>query len=216
MCADLNREHKIKMNKSIIIDLAAELQSTTIGRVILAGSGAMLFYHDGTETTLRNTDIDLIVLSENFESYRNVVTQVLDIDGVFPSTTYHNQLVCVEYKGVNVDIIPSKPEILGYTNTWFKLAFELNPFLELNSNVSVINSGLFVATKLEAALDQLSDDIFHTKHLADVLFTLDHVQISFDIDHPQSKSIYEYLGTGLESLGINPKKYLRSFTDDET
>lgn len=195
------------MNKVIIAGLAEKFQVAGIGDMCIAGSGAMLFYDEVSCSALRSTDIDLIVRSETLSSYKKIVSLILDIDEVFPSTTYSNQLVCVDFRGVKVDIIPSNAEILGYKNNWFKLAFDIKPYIQLSSHVIVMNSVLFVATKVEAALDQIKNQTFHKKHRDDVLHILNHIQLPFSSCIPD-KLIYQFIYKGLISLGINPKDFL--------
>jgi hypothetical protein len=203
------------MNKIIMQCLAEKLEFANVGEVIIAGSGAMLFYEESPCPKLRNTDIDLIVKSTNIESYKELINSILDIEGVYPSTTYSSRLVCVEYRGVKVDIIPSKTEILGLKNNWFKYVFEVNPYIGLTCHVAVINSSLFVASKIEAAIDQVNDQLFHSKHKDDVLHILNNVPLVFDERSLQSRAIYEFIYIGLKSLEIDPLKYLQNFIEVE-
>ena len=203
------------MNKIIMQCLAEKLELANIGEVIIAGSGAMLFYEESSCPKLRNTDIDLIVNSTNIESYKELINSILDIEGVYPSTTYSSRLVCVEYRGVKVDIIPNETEILGLKNNWFKYAFEINPYIGLTCSVAVINSSLFVASKIEAAIDQVNNQLFHSKHKDDVLYILNNVPLLFDEGSLQSREIYEFIYSGLKSLEIDPLKYLQNFIEVE-
>ena len=198
------------MNKKIIQCLAEKLQSANVGEVIIAGSGAMLFYDEVTCPKLRNTDIDLIIKSATFDEYKRIVNVILDIDGIYPSVTYSSRLVCLEYNGVKVDIIPSETDILGLNNSWFKHVFEIKPYAELTCHVAVIDSTLFIASKIEAAIDQVNNQLFHSKHKSDVIQILNHVPLKFTEGSVQSKSIYDFIYNGLKTLELDPVEYLQS------
>ncbi len=76
---------------------------------------------------------------------------------------------------VTVDVMPTLPEVLGFSNRWYPLACETAWTARLPSGraVQVISAPAFVATKLEAFAGRGHGDYLFSHDLGDIISVLD-------------------------------------------
>jgi len=77
--------------------------------------------------------------------------------------------------GVLFDLMPVQPEVLGFSNRWYRYAMETAVPVDLGQGASIrlASAVAFVATKLEAFADRGAGDILGSHDLEDVLNIVD-------------------------------------------
>jgi hypothetical protein len=77
--------------------------------------------------------------------------------------------------GVLFDLMPVRPEVLGFSNRWYPYAVETAMPVDLEPGLSIrlVNAVAFVATKLEAFASRGAGDILGSHDLEDVLNIVD-------------------------------------------
>jgi hypothetical protein len=77
--------------------------------------------------------------------------------------------------GVLFDLMPVQPEVLGFSNRWYRYACETAISVDLGHGTSIrmANALAFVATKLEAFSDRGASDVLGSHDLEDVLNIVD-------------------------------------------
>jgi len=76
---------------------------------------------------------------------------------------------------MTLDLMPTSPEVLGFSNRWYEEAIRTAHAIQLREGLSIrlIDPASFVATKLEAFVDRGRGDFFHSHDLEDVLSVVD-------------------------------------------
>jgi hypothetical protein len=76
--------------------------------------------------------------------------------------------------GIKLDLMPTRPEVLGFSNRWFPEAFEHARTHTLNesSTIKLITAPYFLATKLEAFGSRGNGDYMGSKDIEDICAVL--------------------------------------------
>lgn len=77
--------------------------------------------------------------------------------------------------GVLFDLMPVRPDVLGFSNRWYRYAMETAMPVELEPGllIRLVSAVAFVATKLEAYAGRGANDILGSHDLEDVLNVVD-------------------------------------------
>jgi len=77
--------------------------------------------------------------------------------------------------GTRLDLVPSRPEILGFSNSWYPLAVDLAERVKLPGGLAMrlIPASVFVAAKLEAFWGRGEGDFLASHDLEDILTVVD-------------------------------------------
>ncbi len=80
------------------------------------------------------------------------------------------------YEGITVDIMPTDPKILGFSNRWYKEGLTHSiPFnLDKNITIRILSEPYFIACKLEALFNRGMTDLRLSKDLEDIVFLLNN------------------------------------------
>ena len=119
-------------------------------------------------------DVDAIVAVVSQADYYDLAQQLLERG--FTQTVEEGE---PPYRwtlaGMKLDVMPTKEEILGFSNRWYEPAMQTSVNVELKANLSIrlIAPAYFVATKLQAFLDRGRGDYLESHDLEDVLSVID-------------------------------------------
>lgn len=77
--------------------------------------------------------------------------------------------------GIKLDLMPTDPKVLGFSNRWYPLAVEtaMRVRIPYGLELNLITAPAFVATKLEAFLDRGNRDYLASHDLEDILTIID-------------------------------------------
>lgn len=107
-----------------------------------------------------------------------------------------SSVICrFEIDGVKLDIMPTNPDILGFSNIWYESAFKgANEYpLSDKCKIRLITAPYFLATKFEAFLGRGEND-FHGSHdLEDIITLLDGRDSILEEINVSDTSLKEYL-----------------------
>lgn len=143
--------------------------------VFVGGAVAGLLVTDPLAESVRATrDVDAVV-EAGFVQFRRIEEQVAasgfvrDADSDVICRWVHRE------SGVLFDLMPVKPEVLGFSNRWYRYAVDTAVPVDLGEGVSIrlANAVAFVATKLEAFASRGGGDILGSHDLEDVLNIVD-------------------------------------------
>lgn len=157
-----------------LVELVAhELGSLCPEVVFVGGAIVELLLTDEAAPPVSTTkDVDIIVSVASNHGYSQALGDRLralgfaeDMDEDAPLCRWR----CRD--GLKIDVMPTDPEILGFSNRWFPLAFSTATFHRLRSDIviRVITAPCFLATKAEAFLDRGRGDYIGSKDIEDFL-----------------------------------------------
>jgi hypothetical protein len=104
--------------------------------------------------------------------------------------------------GLQLDVVPTDPEIIGFSNRWYALAAASAMPYELASGqwIRLITAPLFLATKLEAFADRGRGDVWASHDLEDFVTVIDGRSELLDELKCAPASVREYLRNTISDL----------------
>ena len=142
--------------------------------VFVGGCAAGLLLTDQSAAPARVTyDVDLTVQVAALRDFHLLEAQ---FSGLGFTRDVTMEVICRwQYQGLEVDLMPSDPAILGFANRWYPLAIETAQTLTLPSEktIRLIAAPAFLATKFEAFSDRGRGDLLGSHDLEDIINVLD-------------------------------------------
>lgn len=105
-------------------------------------------------------------------------------------------------QGVALDLMPSKPGILGFHNRWYPLAVQTATRVRLPNNIEIrlITAPVFVATKFEAFHGRGDNDYLGSHDLEDIITVIDgRPELTQEIDQADGE-LRRYLAAEINTL----------------
>lgn len=139
--------------------------------VFVGGCAAGLLISDPAATPIRATlDVDLVVQVEALTEYHRVEKEITKL-GFQRDMTAEAPICRWVYRQIQVDLMPAKPEIVGFANRWYPLAIADAQMMALPSGVSIrlISAPAFLGTKFEAFAERGEGDLLASHDLEDIL-----------------------------------------------
>lgn len=146
--------------------------------VFVGGAAAPLIISDLGSDGIRPTDdIDVIVEASSRSAYARLEARLRDL-GFLHDTSEGAPICRFVHDGIPLDVMPTDPAILGFSNRWYgyALASEQRVALPNGPEVRVANAVAFVATKLEAFRSpgrEHAGDVLASRDLEDIVTVLD-------------------------------------------
>lgn len=143
--------------------------------VFIGGSVAGLLVTDALAQAVRATqDVDAVVDASRGQ-FQRIAAQVAaagfreDTDSGVICRWVHRE------SGVLFDLMPIQPEVLGFSNRWYRYAVDTAQLVDLGDGLTIrcASAVAFVATKLEAFHRRGKSDVLMSHDLEDVLNIVD-------------------------------------------
>lgn len=112
---------------------------------------------------------------------------------------------------VTVDVMPTLPDVLGFSNRWYPLACETAWTVTLPSGrrIQVITAPAFVATKLEAFAGRGQGDFLFSHDMADIVSVIDgRESLLIELQHAVPE-LRRHIGTAIAQL-LGSRGFLES------
>ncbi|NBX91636.1 MAG: hypothetical protein EB120_04620 [Proteobacteria bacterium] len=154
--------------------------------VFIGGATTTLYLSDETtkyESSVRPTDdVDCVIEVASRTEYAKLEKKIRSL-GFKHSTSPGAPLCRWTYSGVTVDIMPTNPEILGFSNKWYKSGMDESiPFtLPSKLSIRIFTLPYFLASKLEAFKGRGKGDILLSRDFEDII-TLINARIDIRTD----------------------------------
>jgi predicted nucleotidyltransferase len=159
---------KVELIASALGDLRSEL-------IFVGGCAAGLLMSGPATPAARVTyDVDLVAQMANLRDYHRMEKELARLG--FARDMAPEAPICRwRYRGIEVDLMPTDPDILGFANRWYPLAVATAEDVTLPSGIAIrlIAAPLFLATKFEAFADRGNEDLLASHDLEDIVNILD-------------------------------------------
>ncbi|MCF8152320.1 MAG: hypothetical protein K9J80_16375 [Sulfuritalea sp.] len=143
--------------------------------VFVGGCAAGLLMTDAAATLARVTyDVDLVVEVTALLGYHRMEAEFTRRG--FKRDVSPDAPICRwRYRDLEVDLMPTDPEILGFANRWYPLAISSAEEVQLPNGLAIrlIRAPLFVATKFEAFVDRGKQDLLGSHDMEDIINIID-------------------------------------------
>jgi hypothetical protein len=168
------------MTDSVVkIQIVATALGDLKAHVVFVGGSVTELYADNPENSdIRPTvDIDCIVNLHisTYAGYSKLEEQLRNLG--FQDDTSANAPICRKiYKGIIVDFMPVNPDILGFSNIWYKggIINKTEITLPDGTSIFILPAEYYLATKLEAMHSRGGKDIRGSHDWEDIVYVLDN------------------------------------------
>jgi hypothetical protein len=105
-----------------------------------------------------------------------------------------------------VDLMPTSPEILGFTNKWYEEGFKasVNFMIDETTTIKILPPGYFIATKIEAFKNRGHGDGRLSHDFEDLIFMLDNRDSIWDEIKGADQFLRNYISEEFKDLLNNP------------
>jgi predicted nucleotidyltransferase len=173
--------------------------------VVFVGGATVSLYTDRPGGETRPTeDVDILVEVAHYSGYASVEEKlrakgfVNDVD---------SRVIC-RYKvnGIIVDVMPTSEDILGFSNRWYKQAFEnaMQMTIDKDYEVSIFSAPYFLASKLEAFKHRGKNDGRTSSDFEDIIFVLNNRSVIWDELAETKGELRDYFFQKFRSLLSSP------------
>lgn len=188
-------------------EVARALGSLVDDVVFLGGAVAPLLLSDPGATPIRPTDdVDVVVDVQSRPTYDRLQSRLRAL-GFEPD---RDGPICrFLYSGLVVDVMPTDPDIVGFSNRWYPYAMESARWIPLSNDLTirVVSPVAFVATKMEAFRSperKHAGDVLASHDLEDVIAVLDGHDGFADEFAAAPEAVQAYLRDAFTELTADP------------
>ena len=163
------------MNSEMVERVALLLGDLRKRVVFLGGAATGLLLTDPGAPPIRATrDVDVIVQIGGWLEYRALEVRLLAL-GFRQDQSEGAPLCRWTQEGLFLDVMPTDPSILGFSNRWYEKALKESKVYTLpgGTEIQLVSAPCFLATKLEAFLGRGHGDFLGSHDLEDVVSLLD-------------------------------------------
>lgn len=189
-------------NRERLIRLAKLLGPLCDDLVFVGGSATGLLVTDPAGTRIRPTfDVDTVAEVSSYAEYV-ALGERLRKCGFLPDSSPEAPVCRWFAADLKLDVMPTSPAILGFTNRWYKAAMIAATHFNLSEDfrIRLISSPYFLGTKLEAFFSRGRNDFQASPDLEDLVTVVDgRAEIISEMDRADPE-LRNYVSNTLESL----------------
>lgn len=172
---------EVHKNIKMLELVASKLASLKEKTVFVGGAVASLYKTDAASARIRATsDVDCVIEVYCRADFTKIEEDLRSLG--FRNCLEEDAPICRWlYNDVKIDIMPSKKEILGFANIWYKNIKENSQKYQLPSGneIFILKLPYFIATKIEAYHGREEKDFRLSHDIEDIIMILDGL-MSFD------------------------------------
>jgi predicted nucleotidyltransferase len=194
-----------KHNLTMIYHVAMRLGDLVDSVVFLGGATTTLLITDTAAGDARPTkDVDVIVEIATTAEYHRLAEQLRG-RGFSEDTSEGAPLCRWLIDGIIVDVMPTDEATLGFSNRWYREAFEHATLTVVEGvAIRVVTAPFFLATKLEAFRTRGHEDFMASHDLEDIISLVDGRSELVEEVGLTPAALQLYLATTFRQLLANP------------
>ena len=144
--------------------------------VFIGGAVAELYVFAPGASEIRITlDVDCVIEIRSRKAYYELEV-ILRSKGFSHDTSKDAPICRWIYEGVLVDVMPTKEEILGFTNSWYEIGIsnKIPYILPDGVEIAIFPPEVYLASKIEAFNNRGSQDFRQSHDFEDIIYLLDN------------------------------------------
>jgi predicted nucleotidyltransferase len=161
---------------TMIREVARALGDEMLSQIAFVGgctTGLLITDPIARESVRYTQDVDLIIDIFGYPAWTRLQSQLRDIGF---QESMDEGAICRMYLGeLKVDFMPVDPDILGFSNRWYRKALATAQPYQIDEDLSIrlLTPPLFIATKLEAYLGRGQNDPLESQDIEDIVNLFD-------------------------------------------
>lgn len=173
--------------------------------VFVGGSTIALYANPETAMEVRPTDdIDVVVELATYGSYAKLEERLREIGFV---NDVEAKVVCrYKVQGITVDIMPTDPKVIGFSNKWYPVGFSKAVLHDLTEreSINIFPLEYLVATKLEAFFSRGKTDFIFSRDFEDLVYLFENAESVEDAILNCSSDVKKFLISAFQLLLQHP------------
>jgi hypothetical protein len=166
-----------RMTPLALVEVVAEALHGLCGELVFVGGAitGLLLTDPAARPPSATKDVDVIVSVTTRTEYLGSLSERMRALGFREDTSEDAPLCRWRWRdGIKLDLMPTDPTILGFSNRWFADAFihARRCGLPSGKSIRVVTAPHFIATKLEAFLSRGGGDYMGSKDIEDLVAVL--------------------------------------------
>ncbi|MBO9684485.1 MAG: nucleotidyl transferase AbiEii/AbiGii toxin family protein [Flavisolibacter sp.] len=164
-------------NISRIRAVAQALKPLNQKVVFVGGATIALYGNWNTAFEVRPTDdIDVVIELATYGSFAKLEERLREIG--FVNDTEAKVVCRYKIRGITVDIMPTDPKVIGFSNRWYPEGFRSAIQYDLTERESIYIFSLeyLVATKLEAFFSRGKTDFLFSRDFEDLVYLFENAE----------------------------------------
>lgn len=161
--------------------------------VVFVGGATVSLYAGAAAAESRPTDdVDVVIELASYRGYA-------ELDGQLRKAGFLNDIesgVICRYRvdGIIVDIMPTEPEVIGFSNKWYPEGFKQAIAVQLgDQEVRIFSLPYFIASKLEAFKSRGKNDYRFSSDFEDIVYVLENNGDAENLLADMPATVREYL-----------------------
>jgi predicted nucleotidyltransferase len=121
-------------------------------------------------------DVDVIVELTTYAGYSELDERLRDLN--FANDVMSGVLCRYKYQGIIVDVMPTDPDVIGFSNRWYPDGFKTAVDFKLDdeSTIKIFTLPYFLASKWEAFKGRGKNDYRTSKDFEDLIFVIENCE----------------------------------------
>ncbi len=163
-------------NIQMLQQVAAGLGALKDEVVFVGGSVAELYASEPELSDIRPTiDVDCVIEIRTYREYGQLEEELRRLG--FRNDMSEGAPVCRWiYNGITVDVMPTDPDVIGFTNRWYPegIRNKIEIVLPDTNSIYILSPEYYIATKFDAHHDRGGDDLRTSHDFEDIIYILDN------------------------------------------
>lgn len=160
----------------LMLEKAANILRSLEQRIIFTGGATIALYLDeiSVEDALPTIDVDCVLEIASKRSYYSLAETLRQL-GLQESHDPGDPLCRWKYEDLILDIMPTEPNVLGFSNRWYKPGLDaaITYVLPSQTSILIFSSPYMLAAKIEAFLSRGKGSYYASHDFEDIVLLLD-------------------------------------------
>jgi Nucleotidyl transferase AbiEii toxin, Type IV TA system len=160
----------------LMLEKAANILKSLEQRIIFTGGATIALYLDeiSAEDARPTIDVDCVLEIASKSSYYSLAETLRQL-GLQESHDLGDPLCRWKYEDLVLDIMPTEPNVLGFSNTWYKPGLDtaITYVLPSQTSIFLFSSPYMLAAKIEAFLSRGKGSYYMSHDFEDIVLLLD-------------------------------------------
>jgi len=193
-----------QLNIARIKVVAQALRNLNQEVVFVGGATVALYADNPAAPEARPTDdVDVVVELASYGGYAGLEEQLSQLG--FSNDTTANVICRFQVQGITVDIMPTKPQIIGFSNQWYPEGFAQAITINIDEQeTKIFTLPHFLATKLEAFKSRGQQDYRTSSDFEDIVYVFENNTALYGHLSQTTGALQLYLKTELAHLLADP------------
>ncbi len=186
-----------------MLQIVAEGISTLSKDVVFVGGAIVELYatNPALSEVRQTIDVDCVIELSSRKEHADLEAELRNIG--FAHDTSKDAPICrYIYKDIKVDVMPTDPDILGFSNIWYTegITTSITKTLGNKTEIMVFTPPLYLAAKLEAHKSRGGNDLRQSHDFEDFIYVLHNCKTIIEEIENTSQEVKDYLKTECQNL----------------